>query len=106
MLPKNLGYDYTKDFAPLGLVTSTATMLAVTPSVRASNLKEFTQMRKASPDKYQYSACDMTSLQHFSMEMYKHALNLGRGVRRTRLHFAVVGSARAGAQRQSSPSIY
>ena len=31
VLLKTLAYDYTKDFAPLGLVTSTATMLAVTP---------------------------------------------------------------------------
>jgi tripartite-type tricarboxylate transporter receptor subunit TctC len=76
VLLKNLGYDYTKDFAPLGLVTSTATMLAVTPNIKANNLKEVTEMLKASPGKYQYSACNMASPQHFSMEMYKHALNL------------------------------
>lgn len=76
VLLKNLAFDYTKDFAPLGLVTSTATMLAVTPAIKASNLKEVTEMLKASPGKYQYSACNMASPQHFSMEMYKHALNL------------------------------
>ena len=76
VLLKNLAYDYTKDFAPLGLVTSTATMLAVTPAIKASNLKEVTEMLKAAPGKYQYSACNMASPQHFSMEMYKHALNL------------------------------
>lgn len=76
VLLKHLAYDYTKDFAPLGLVTSTATMLAVTPAIKASNLKEMTEMLKASPGKYQYSACNMASPQHFSMEMYKHALNL------------------------------
>ncbi|MDB5890027.1 MAG: hypothetical protein JWP47_858 [Polaromonas sp.] len=76
VLLKNLPYDYTKDFAPLGLVTSTATLLAVTPSIKASNLKEVTEMLRASPGKYQYSACNMASPQHFSMEMYKHELNL------------------------------
>ncbi len=76
VLLHNLNYDYTKDFAPLGLVTSTATMLAVNPSVKASTLKEFTEMLKASPGKYQYSACNMASPQQFAMEMYKHALNL------------------------------
>ena len=76
VLLKNLPYDYTKDFAPLGLVTSTATMLAVTPSIKATNLKELTDILKAAPGKYQYSACNMASPQHFSMEMYKHALKL------------------------------
>jgi tripartite-type tricarboxylate transporter receptor subunit TctC len=76
VLLKNLPYDFTKDFAPLGLVTSTATLLAVTPSIKASNLKEFTEMLRASPGKYQYSACNIASPQQFAMEMYKHALNL------------------------------
>lgn len=76
VLLKNLTYDYTKDFTPIALVTSTATLLAVTPSVKASTLKEVTQMIKAAPGKYQYSACNMASPQHFSMEMYKHALDL------------------------------
>jgi hypothetical protein len=76
VLLKNLPFDYTKDFAPLGLVTSTATMLAVTPSIKATNLKELTDILKAAPGKYQYSACNMASPQHFSMEMYKHALSL------------------------------
>ena len=76
VLLRNLPYDYTKDFAPIALVTSTATLLAVTPSVKASNLREVTQMIKAAPGKYQYSACNMASPQHFSMEMYKHALGL------------------------------
>ncbi|MDB5967408.1 MAG: hypothetical protein JWQ72_3908 [Polaromonas sp.] len=76
VLLKNLAYDYTKDFAPVALVTSTATLLAVNPSVKATNLAELTQMLKASPGKYQYSACNMASPQHFSMEMYKFALQL------------------------------
>ena len=75
-LIKNLPFDYTKDFTPIALVTSTATMLAVTPSVKPSNLKELTEMFKAAPGKYQYSACNMASPQHFAMEMYKNMLGL------------------------------
>lgn len=76
VLLKNLPYDYTRDFVPIALATSTATLLAVTPSIKASNLKELAQMLKAAPGKYQYSACNMASPQHFSMEMLKHALDL------------------------------
>ena len=76
VLLKNLPYDYTRDFTPIGLVTSTATMLAVTPAVKPSNLKDLTEMLKSAPGKYQYSACNMASPQHFAMEMYKHALSI------------------------------
>lgn len=76
VLLKNLPYDYTRDFTPIGLVTSTATMLAVTPAIKPSNLKDLTEMLKSAPGKYQYSACNMASPQHFAMEMYKYALSI------------------------------
>jgi tripartite-type tricarboxylate transporter receptor subunit TctC len=75
LLPK-LAYDYTKDFTPIAFVASSPMLLAVHPSVAASNMKEFTQMLKAAPGQYQYAACNMASPQHFAMEMYKHALQL------------------------------
>ena len=76
VLLKNLPYDYTRDFTPIALVTSTATMLAVTPAIKPSNLKDLTEMLKSAPGKYQYSACNMASPQHFAMEMYKYALSI------------------------------
>jgi tripartite-type tricarboxylate transporter receptor subunit TctC len=75
LLPK-LPFDFTKSFTPIALVSASPILIAVHPSVPATNLKELTQVIKAAPGKYQYAACNMASPQHFSMEMYKHAMKL------------------------------
>lgn len=71
-----LAFDFTKDFAALGLVTSAPMMIAVNPSVPAKNLTEFTAMLRASPGKYSYASCNIASPHHFAMEMYKYDMRL------------------------------
>jgi tripartite-type tricarboxylate transporter receptor subunit TctC len=75
LIPK-LPFDYTKEFTPLGLVTSAPMVLAVNPSIRASNLKELTQLLKAAPGKYPYASCNMASPHHFAMEIYMHTMKI------------------------------
>jgi tripartite-type tricarboxylate transporter receptor subunit TctC len=75
LIPK-LAFDYTKDFTPLGLVTSAPMVLAVNPSVPAKNLKELTQLLKSSPGKYPFASCNMASPHHFAMAIYLSTMNL------------------------------
>jgi tripartite-type tricarboxylate transporter receptor subunit TctC len=73
VLLKDLGYDLVKDFAMLGLVTSTPMVLAVTPKVQARSVKEFTDMVRANPGKIDYATCGVATIMHFTGELYKHA---------------------------------
>jgi len=75
LIPK-LAFDYTKDFTPLGLVTSAPMVLAVNPSMAATNLRELTNLIKAQPGKIPYASCNVASPHHFAMAIYVHTLKL------------------------------
>ena len=51
-------------------------VLAVNPSIHATNLKELTQLLQASPGKYPYASCNMASPHHFAMEIYVNAMKI------------------------------
>jgi tripartite-type tricarboxylate transporter receptor subunit TctC len=70
LYPK-LPFDLFKDFAGLGLVTSTPMALAVNPSVKDNNLREFTARVRASGGKAQYATCGVATGHHFAFELYK-----------------------------------
>lgn len=72
-LYKDLGYDLLKDFAHLGLTTSTPMVLAVNPRVAIKSVKEFTELLRANPGKIDYATCGVATAHHFAMEIYKHA---------------------------------
>ncbi|MFN0305031.1 MAG: Bug family tripartite tricarboxylate transporter substrate binding protein [Burkholderiales bacterium] len=71
-----VSYDFMKDFAPIGLVASSPILLAVHPGFKANNLRELTDLLRASPGKYSYASCNVASPQHFAMETYKHTMGL------------------------------
>lgn len=73
VLFKDIGYDLVKDFAMLGLVTSTPMVLAVTPKMPAKSVKEFTEMARANPGKIDYATCGVATIMHFAAELYKNA---------------------------------
>lgn len=75
LIPK-LAFDYTREFTPLGLVTSAPMVLAVNPSIQANNLRELTQLLQASPGKYPYASCNMASPHHFAMEIYTSTMKI------------------------------
>jgi len=72
----NLTFDFTKDFAPLGLVTSSPMMLVTHPSLPVKTVKAFTDLLKANPGKYEIASCNVASPHHFGLEMYKRAVGI------------------------------
>ncbi|PLC50782.1 LacI family transcriptional regulator [Pollutimonas subterranea] len=63
-LYKDPGFDPVKDFEPVAAVGSVPNVLCVNPSFPAKNLKEFIQLIKDNPDKYQYASAGNGSLNH------------------------------------------
>lgn len=63
-LYKNPGFDPIRDFEPVAAVGSVPNVLCVNPSFPANNLKEFIELIKNNPDKYQYASAGNGSLNH------------------------------------------
>ena len=70
---QKLRYDPVKDFEPVGMVGSSATLMVVTPSVKANHAKEVVAMLKAAPDKTSYASAGNGTAPHFAAEMFKLA---------------------------------
>lgn len=60
-----------KDLTPVGLVTVATNVVAVHPSVPASNLREFIAYAKANPDKLNYASQGNGSVSHIGTEIFK-----------------------------------
>ena len=60
-----------KDLIPVGLVTVATNVIAVHPSVPASNLREFIAYAKANPDKLNYASQGNGSVSHIGTEIFK-----------------------------------
>ncbi|MSQ72670.1 MAG: tripartite tricarboxylate transporter substrate binding protein [Betaproteobacteria bacterium] len=72
LYPK-LPFDLTRDFAGLGLTTSTPMVIAVNPRVKENNLGQFTALLRSQPGKLSYATCGVATAHHFAMELYKYA---------------------------------
>ncbi len=64
-------YDPVKDFAPIAQVGVTPTMLAVHPSVPATDVKSLIELVKQNPGKYTYGSSGMGSILHLCGEQFK-----------------------------------
>jgi len=69
-------YDPVKDFAPVSLMCSTATLIAIHPSIPANNLKELIAVAKANPGKYTYASAGTGTPAHLAGELFKSAYGL------------------------------
>lgn len=69
-LASNLPWE-AKDFAPVALLTVATNVIAVHPSIPASNLKEFIAYLKANPGKVNYASQGNGSLSHIGTEIFK-----------------------------------
>ena len=65
----NPGYDAFKDFAPVGLPVSSPNIVVVHPSFPAKNMKEFMQVLKANPGKFDYASPGNGTGPHLSAEL-------------------------------------
>lgn len=76
VLIHKLAFDFTKDFVPLGLVTSAPMLIAVNPQLKVHNLQELTKLIKTEPGKHAYAACNMASPHYFAMAIYMNTMKL------------------------------
>ena len=66
-----LPYDPEKDLRAISLLASGAQLLAVHPSVPASDVKGFIEYARANPDKMSYGSVGPGSASHLTMELLK-----------------------------------
>jgi tripartite-type tricarboxylate transporter receptor subunit TctC len=67
----NLQYDVNKDFIPVTMLARVPNMFVIHPDLPAKNFKEFVELVKKSPAKYDYGSAGNASAGHLAMEYLK-----------------------------------
>ena len=70
-LVKDLPYDPVKDLTPLTMGVIFANVLVVNPDVPAKTLKEFVDLAKKNPGKYEYGSTGVGGAAHLAGELFK-----------------------------------
>jgi tripartite-type tricarboxylate transporter receptor subunit TctC len=65
-MTSNLNFDFYKDFAPIALITSTPTVLVVSPELGIKSVKELIAYAKANPGKLSFSSTGVGTTQHLT----------------------------------------
>lgn len=86
---QKLRYDPVKDFEPVGMVGSSATLMVANPKIKANNAKEFVVQFKSSKEPVTYASAGNGTAPHFAAEMFKLSTGLDM------LHVPYKGSAPA-----------
>lgn len=73
---QKLRYDPVTDFEAIGMVAASPTVMVVSNSVPAKNVKELVQLIKAKPDAYSYATAGNGTAPHIAGELF----NLSAGV--------------------------
>ncbi|HXZ45825.1 MAG TPA: tripartite tricarboxylate transporter substrate binding protein [Pseudolabrys sp.] len=68
----NLPFDYIRDFDPVALVSLVPNILVVTPSVPVKTVADVIAYAKAAPDGIDMASSGNGTLQHLSLEMFRH----------------------------------
>jgi tripartite-type tricarboxylate transporter receptor subunit TctC len=66
----NVGYDPRKDFAPVGLIATSALVILVHPKVQATSVKELIDLAKKEPGKLNYASAGPGSGIHLAAELF------------------------------------
>jgi tripartite-type tricarboxylate transporter receptor subunit TctC len=66
----NLSFDIMTDFAPIALLTSTPTVLVVTPELGVKNVKELIALAKQKPDQLSFGSSGVGSSTHLALELF------------------------------------
>jgi tripartite-type tricarboxylate transporter receptor subunit TctC len=69
-LPANTGYDLTKDFAPIGLISSTPIVLMAHPSLPAKSLADVITLAKKAPGKLAAGTPPPPTVNYFAAELF------------------------------------
>jgi tripartite-type tricarboxylate transporter receptor subunit TctC len=70
-LYRHMPYDALRDFAPVGRVGVTPTLLLVHPSIPATDVKSLVALIKSNPGKYNYGSSGLGSILHLCGEEFK-----------------------------------
>ena len=73
---RNLRFDLAKDFAAVTAVASFPSLIAVHPSLPATNVRELIALAKAHPDELNFGSAGNGSPNHLSMELFKAMANV------------------------------
>src|SRR2546423_2077120 len=68
----NVGYDPRKDFAPVGLIATSALVVLVHPAVEAKSIPELIALAKREPGKLNYASAGSGSGIHLGTELLAH----------------------------------
>jgi tripartite-type tricarboxylate transporter receptor subunit TctC len=71
LLP-NVGYDVRKDFAPVGLIGSSAMIVLVHPTIPAKTIPELIALAKKDPGKFSYASAGVGSGIHLGAELFAY----------------------------------
>jgi tripartite-type tricarboxylate transporter receptor subunit TctC len=71
LLP-NVGYDVRKDFAPVGMIGSSAMIVIIHPTIPANNIPELIALAKKEPGKYTYASAGVGSGIHLGAELFAY----------------------------------
>jgi tripartite-type tricarboxylate transporter receptor subunit TctC len=72
----SLPFDYRKDFDPVFLVSLVPNILVVTPSLPVTTLADVIAYAKASPNGIDMASSGNGTLQHLSLEMFRHTTGI------------------------------
>jgi 2-methylaconitate cis-trans-isomerase PrpF/tripartite-type tricarboxylate transporter receptor subunit TctC len=68
---QKLRYDPVADFAPIGLVGYSPTLMVANATVPVKDVKDLVAQLKAKPDKYTYASAGNGTAPHFAAELFK-----------------------------------
>jgi 2-methylaconitate cis-trans-isomerase PrpF/tripartite-type tricarboxylate transporter receptor subunit TctC len=68
---QKLRYDPVADFAPIGLVGYSPTLMVASPTVQVKDVKDLVAQLKAKPDKYTYASAGNGTAPHYAAELFK-----------------------------------
>jgi tripartite-type tricarboxylate transporter receptor subunit TctC len=71
LLP-NVGYDVRKDFAPVGMIGSSAMIVIVHPTIPAKTIPELIALAKKDPGKFTYASAGVGSGIHLGAELFAY----------------------------------
>ena len=72
---QKLRYDPVADFAPIGLVGTSPTLMVANSNVPVKDVRDLVAQLKAKPDKYTYASAGNGTAPHYAAELFK--LNAG-----------------------------
>jgi tripartite-type tricarboxylate transporter receptor subunit TctC len=83
-MSSNLQFDIMTDFAPIALITSTPTVLVVSPELGVKTVKELVALAKSKPGTISFGSSGVGSSTHLALELF----NAQAGVKITHIPYS------------------